>query len=328
MFFVCPLCSLRFQKNNHKEHQGNFTKNTKVNSGLKQFSLNIADYLIHIESGRISLKLMPSERFKSFLSEKTNCDIHIIVYPGKLVLPSGLKKVFEAPYVEEVNGIPVKKRDKFWSVFKHNDDLFIHTDFPLSNGNKSGTLKFSLSSRSWELWIENAGGPVDPLEYPLDGLILYYLTAIHKDIMIHASGVHINDKGFIFSGISGKGKTTMARLWDNSGAKVIHDDRLIIRRIEGKYKMFNTPVYKNDVPSESVLSKIFLIEHGKKNELITVTCATSVSLVMANCIQHNWDPEIISGLLDSVSKMCSSIPVSKLCFVPDRSVIDFFSEYE
>ena len=70
---------------------------------------------------------------------------------------------------------------------------------------------------------------IDPFEYPLDGLILYYLTVINGDIMIHASGVNNAGHGYLFSGVSGKGKSTMAKLWENSGAKVIHDDRLIIR---------------------------------------------------------------------------------------------------
>jgi len=47
--------------------------------------------------------------------------------------------------------------------------------------------------------------------------------------MIHASGVNNAGHGYIFSGVSGKGKSTMAKLWDNSGARVIHDDRLILR---------------------------------------------------------------------------------------------------
>ena len=71
------------------------------------------------------------------------------------------------------------------------------------------------------------------------------------DIMIHASGVNHSGHGYLFSGTSGSGKTTMAKLWDKAGARVIHDDRLIIRNIAGSYKMYNTPIYMNDIPTES-----------------------------------------------------------------------------
>jgi hypothetical protein len=92
--------------------------------------------------------------------------------------------------------------------------------------------------------------------------------------------------------------------------------------------MYNTPVYKNDEPLNSQLNKIFLIEHGSKNELIPVRGAESVSKVMANCIQHNWDPGIIARLLGSVSIMCGTIPTVRLLFKPDRSVIDHILENE
>ena len=121
----------------------------------------------------------------------------------------------------------------------------------------------------------------------------------------------------------------MAKLWDKSGARVIHDDRLIIRHTGGGgYVMHNTPVYRNDVPLQYTLSKIFLIEHGKKNELIPVKGSGSVSMVMANCIQHNWNTEIIARLLGSVSIMCSVIPVFRLLFKPDKSVIDLILKNE
>ena len=74
-------------------------------------------------------------------------------------------------------------------------------------------MKFSLTTREWDLWIDGSEKEIDPFEYPLDGLILYYLTVIHGDIMIHASGVNNAGHGYIFSGVSGKGKSTMA----NSG---------------------------------------------------------------------------------------------------------------
>lgn len=300
----------------------------KVYDKMRNYCLNIAGYKIRFESSADGPELAPGERFLRNICASEDSDILVRVNSGKLNLPRGTEKVFNAPYVEEINGKPVKKSDKFWSVCRHQNDLFITSGFPLSSKRKYATLKFSITERDWELWISNAGNETDPMEYPLDGLILYYLTVMHGDIMIHASGVNNTGHGYLFSGVSGKGKTTMARLWDNAGARVIHDDRLILRNSGNTYIMHNTPVYKNDVPAESQLNKIFLIEHGSKNELIPVRGASSVSLVMANCIQHNWDSAIVARLLGSVSLMCTAIPVTRLLFRPDRSVIDHILENE
>jgi hypothetical protein len=295
---------------------------------MRNYNLNIAGYNISFESSNDGPQLLPAKRFLRNITEESGSDLFIKVHSGKYNLPSGSVKVFNAPFVEEINGIRIKNKDEFWNVFKHHNDLYINTIFPLSSGEKRATLKFSLTATEWELWLEGVDNETDPLEYPLDGLLLYYLTVVHCDIMIHASGINNAGQGYIFSGVSGKGKTTIARLWEMSGAKVIHDDRLILRKTGNGYRMYNTPVYDNDDPHYSPINKIFIIEHGLSNKLVPVKGASAVSLVMANCIQHNWSSDIIARLMGSLSIMCSTVPVVRLYFKPDRSIIDHIFEYE
>ncbi|MCE5346882.1 MAG: hypothetical protein LLG13_11440 [Bacteroidales bacterium] len=295
---------------------------------MRNYNLNIAGYNIGFESSNDGPELVPSERFLRNTTNDNRSDILIRVHSGKSGLPEKAERVFHAPYVEEINGIQVMQKTNFWSIWKSHSNLFILTIFPLSASDKNAVLKFSLTSGEWDLWISSSEKTTDPFEYPLDGLILYYLTVIYGDIMIHASGVNNAGRGYLFSGISGKGKSTLAKLWGNAGAKVIHDDRLIIRKTVTGYTMYNTPVYNNDEPRESPLNKIFIIEHGSENKLIPVHGGTAVSLILANCIQHNWDSEIIARLLGSLSIMCDTVPTMKLFFRPDRNVIDHILEYE
>jgi hypothetical protein len=293
---------------------------------MNSYVLNIAGYKIRFESADDGPELVPSERFRKFLCKGHDTDFLIKIHSGKYDIPRKAEKVFNAPYVEEISGIRIKKSNKFWSIYKNHHDLFIKTSFPLSPKKKKAVLKFSLKTREWEMWIEAKGRDTDPMEYPADGLILYYISAIHGDIMIHASGINNAGKGYLFSGISGRGKTTMAKLWDKAGAYVIHDDRLIIRNTKDGFMMYNTPVYKNDSPRKSRLDRFFLIEHGKKNRIIPVKGAECVSLILSNCIQHNWNAEIIENLLSSISVMSVSVPVAMLFFKPDKSVIDHILE--
>jgi hypothetical protein len=295
---------------------------------MSNYNLNIAGYIISIESAADGPDLVPSARFLRNICNENNSDIHIRVHSGDYAIPKGAIRVFNAPLVEETNGVHVKKSERFWNVYKQHNDLYIETILPTSSISKNAVLKYSLTDKNWELWITGDPSKADPLEYPLDGLVLYYLTVMHGDIFIHASGVEIAGKGYLFSGVSGKGKSTMAKLWENSGARVIHDDRLILRNKGAGYKMFNTPVYANDDPRSAPLNKIFIIEHGEKNKLIPVKGASGITQVMANCIQHNWDSGMIARLLGSVSIMCSAVPVIKLPFIPDRNVIDLILENE
>ena len=295
---------------------------------MRNYNLKIAGYNIGFEASADGPELKPSAKFLRNIHNNGGSDILIRVHSEPFILPKGAERVFRAPYVEEINGVRFNNETNFWSVWKYKSELFIWTIFPLSSTEKNAVLKFSLTSMEWDLWIYGSRDETDPLEYPLDGLILYYITVINGDIMIHASGINNTGNGYIFSGISGKGKSTMAGLWENSGARVIHDDRLILRNTGNGYKMYNTPVYNNDEPRESILSKIFIIEHGPENKLIPLKGANAVTQVMANCIQHNWGPDIIARLLGSISIMCGTIPTYKLIFKPDRSIIDLILENE
>jgi uncharacterized protein (DUF779 family) len=290
---------------------------------MNNYNLNIAGYNIRFESADNGPDLVPAERFLRNICNTIENDVIIKVRYGTYMLPEKAVRVFHAPYVEEINGIPVHQKANFWSIWKSDQELFIKSVFPLCNDDRRAVLKFSLNTREWDLWIDCDTKEVDPLEYPLDGLLLYYLTVIHGDILIHASGVNCNGSGYLFSGVSGKGKTTIARLWESCGAKVIHDDRLIIRKSGDGYRMYNTPVYNNDVPQESPLTKIFIIDHSADNRIVSVKGAVAVSLVMANCIQHNWGSEIITKLLSSVTSLCETVPVLKLYFKPEKSVADY-----
>jgi len=295
---------------------------------MRNYNLNIAGYNIRFESSSDGPELIPSERFLRNVSHNSGSDVLIRIHSGTFNLPEEAERVFHAPFVEEINGVMIQNKTNFWSIWKYHSELFIRTIFPLSSSEKNAVLKFSLIERNWDLWFDKAEKEIDPFEYPLDGLILYYLTVIHGDILIHASGVNNAGHGYLFSGVSGKGKSTMAKIWDNSGAKIIHDDRLILRKTASGYCMYNTPVYNNDEPHESPLSKIYIIEHGIENKLVPVKGATAVSLVMANCIQHNWGSDIIARLLESVSIMCGTISTVRLYFKPDRSIIDLILENE
>jgi hypothetical protein len=295
---------------------------------MKSYCLNIAGYKICFETSEEGLELVPGQRFKNYLCSVEDPDLIIRIHSDPFCIPDDAERVFHAPLVEEIDNTLIKTRDNFWSVYKNALNIFITTTFPYSTNDKEAIVRLSLSTNKWDLFVRKGDESIDPFEYPLDGLILYYLTAKSGDIMIHASGVNNSGYGFLFSGISGKGKSTIAGLWKATGAEVIHDDRLIIRCMSGTYKMFNTPVYNNDEPRESILTHIYLIDHGLENRLVRLKESEAVGHVMANCIQQNWNPEIIKGLINNLSDLCSHIPVFRLSFIPDRTITEFLPGHE
>jgi len=294
---------------------------------MRSFRLKIGGYIILFSSDGEEVKLKISGSQKSFVTSEKEYNLVINVSKGKAKPPGGSRPVFTAPYIEEINGIPVKKSDRFWTVFTHGDYYYVNTTLPMCPEDKEALLTVRPEEKSWDLVFDTDSEYINPFCYPLDGLILYYMTALSGDIFIHGSGLEYNGKGYLFSGQSGRGKTTIARLFREAGARVVHDDRLIIRQMpDGSFNMYNTPVYENEESRHAKLDAIFIINHGKRNKSEIPGHSESLATVMANCIQHNWNTTLIANLTGVLLRMVTALPVKKLFFVPDMTVIDYIVE--
>jgi len=175
----------------------------------------------------------------------------------------------------------------------------------------------------WQLFTDEAGSEINPLPYPVDGLILSFLTSMKGDIMIHGSGVICDGRGWIFTGRSGSGKTTMAKIFDSNSDRVVHDDRLILVKEGARWRMNSTPVYRNDEPRSAEVDHLWIISHGKSNISTPLSGSEAAGLIMANCIQQNWDREVSARLMASVADLAASVRVSSLSFLPDSRVRDY-----
>lgn len=291
------------------------------------YLINIAGYLIHFNTTDNSIKLCPSEAQKGFIADSGDPDLIINVSKGKVEVPTKALPVFRAPYVEEVNGVKVKKSDRFWTVYSLDDSILIHTTLPLSDIDKEALLFIKPGGKRWDLIIDTESSDPDPMRYPLDGLIIYYMTALNKEIFIHGSGVEHKGKGYIFTGTSGRGKSTIARIFREAGARIIHDDRLVIRNIDGVYRMFNTPVYDDEISSSAELTNIFVIDHGRENIVVSYPPAEAIAAVMANCIQHHWNSELIGIFTESLHSLATAVPVNSLRFLPELKIVKFIEDY-
>jgi len=290
--------------------------------------LNIASFIIRLQSEDDTL-LTPGERFSAFVSTAgAEPDIVLKVYAVKAYVPTGAEKVFTAPLVEETTEGHKNSQEPFWYVSKGIDTLYVQAR--VTDPASWPLLIIPENKNVWHLFLgltrpENdpPAGPADPLPYPLDGLLLYYLVSKKGGLMIHGSGVIADGRGWLFSGKSGQGKTTIAKIFDGCGDRVIHDDRLILLKGADGWVMHSTPVYRNDEPRSAKLDHLRIISHGTTNISAPVSGAEAAGLVLANCIQQNWDGGATAKMAAAVEDLVSSVAVSRLQFVPDRSVRDY-----
>lgn len=292
---------------------------------MSSYSLHIAGYTILFTAADPTLTLKPAEPQLSFLTEQPHHHLVISVSRGKYAMPLQATPVFSAPFVEETESERRVVSNTFWTVYTADDKIILTTTLPLTESARSATLIIRPGEKSWDLTIDSDSKTLNPLSYPLDGLILYYLTALNGDIFIHGSGVYFGSKGYLFSGRSGYGKTTIANLFKEAGGEVVHDDRIIIRQSGSQYRIYNTPVYDNEVSRFAPLDSIYLISHGTDNFSLKVNKAEALALVMSNCIQHNWSVDLIGNLTGALHKLVNEVEVKRLSFTPTSDVVRYIS---
>ncbi|MFC2086176.1 hypothetical protein ACFLQ9_00490 [Bacteroidota bacterium] len=290
---------------------------------MKETFLNIADYEIRVYTIDKSFSILLNENYSPFLTDKTKTpDVSIELICG---IPDSFIKTTEI-YKAKIDA-DENNSEYFWSINEMHDERILFTSNEGNDIFPFFALCFSNENRNWRLHFSKkylkTRKSIDPFTYPLGPLILYYLTAFSNSIMIHGSGIRYNSEGYLFSGVSGVGKSTMAELWYTGGAQIINDDRLIIREINDRFYIYNTPMYYIDHPKKSSLDKIFLIKHGKTNISVKLNAIKAITMTMANCIHHSYNREIVATLIESIGRLSEKIPIYELDFVPDQSIVNF-----
>lgn len=172
-----------------------------------------------------------------------------------------------------------------------------------------------------------------PLQYPLDELLLQGLLARGRGAEIHACGItDASGRGLLFVGQSGAGKTTIARLWEGMrGITVLSDDRIILRRVGGRFTMYGTPWHGEAalaVPAAAPLAGVFFLEHGAANALLPMRGAAAATRLFASGFPPFHDRDGLDFTLAFLGDLAAEVPCHELRFAPNAKVVDFVQSWE
>ena len=260
--------------------------------------------------------------YESFVvaEEDSKIDAEIEIIPS---IPDELKN--EDTLVFETND----DTKKLWHVCSYEDGYKVIVFNPLQPNVIQQIAIIFVKSNKWKIYIEQLiNNTVMPLSYPMGPLIMYYLTVANNAIMIHSSGVIDGEKGRLFSGFSGVGKSTMAGIWQKAGHTMINDDRLMLTIENGKVIMHNSPMFYDDKPKQNQLNAIYLLKQTKENCITRLIGAEAISRLLAFCIQHGYDKMFMEHHLQTIFDVYSTIPIYELGFKPDSDIIDFIRLYD
>jgi hypothetical protein len=172
----------------------------------------------------------------------------------------------------------------------------------------------------------------EPLEYPLDELLIMHRLTQEKAIELHGVGIVGPDGASnLFIGHSGAGKSTTARLWTtHHDVQILSDDRIIVR--EDKVRedtnqifMYGTPWHGEAafaLPGRAPLQRILVLEHGHGNVLTRLSQGQAVAELFARSFVPFHQHEYIDSALAFLQRVTGSIPCYRYSFEPDARAVE------
>lgn len=149
------------------------------------------------------------------------------------------------------------------------------------------------------------------------------LLAEQGGFLVHSASAVRGGQGFLFAGVSGAGKTTLARLAPPD-ATVLTDEISYVRRHGNGYRAYGTP-FAGELArvGENVsapLAELYLLEKGPENRIEPFEPLAAARALMRHILFFARDEEMVKKVFDSVMTFVSSVPVSRLVFTPDERV--------
>lgn len=152
----------------------------------------------------------------------------------------------------------------------------------------------------------------------------------HSGLLLHASLINYAQKGIVFAGPSGVGKSTQAQLWQTYlGAEILNGDRAALRKTRTGWLSYGSPyagtsgIYKNEcVP----LTAIVVLRQGKENRLHPMDVTEAFRCIWPEISLRRWDEAFVSRAMELCGKLLEDVPVYSLECLPDESAVKSLKE--
>jgi len=153
------------------------------------------------------------------------------------------------------------------------------------------------------------------------GLVL----ARQGGFLVHAASAIRGGRAFLFSGVSGAGKTTISRLAPPD-ATLLTDEISYVRRESNRYVACGTPfageLARVGENCSAPLSALFFLEKGLQNRIEPIAPTEAIQRLLRNILFFADDPELVKLVFQSACEFASLVPMHRLVFVPDQRVWD------
>ncbi|HEY6420656.1 MAG TPA: hypothetical protein VIX59_16810, partial [Candidatus Binataceae bacterium] len=145
--------------------------------------------------------------------------------------------------------------------------------------------------------------------------------------LLHSASAVRDGRAFLFSGVSGAGKTTISRLAPPDVTLLTDEISYVRRAADGDgYQLFGTPFAGElGIPGDNIaapLAALYLLAQGPDNHAAPLAAAPAARRLMRNILFFADDAALVDGLFRAACDFVARVPVFELTFRPDAEVWD------
>lgn len=207
---------------------------------------------------------------------------------------------------------PTIERDS-WSGFVRGDDIILCVGGAADPTPEVMRVELPRRGLQGQLYFRR-DVPPRPFCYPADQLLVIHALGVAGGVLAHAAAIAGRDGAFLVAGPSGAGKTTMARFAAALGARILSDERTIVRPrpgAPGQWLLGGTPwpgeggfAHNSSVP----LRGLILLEQAERDELVPLSQARALALLYRCHFPPLWDPDAAARTLDHLERLVGDVP--------------------
>jgi hypothetical protein len=162
--------------------------------------------------------------------------------------------------------------------------------------------------------------PAEPF-YPLQGLdIILFVNWLAESggLILHASGIEADGRGYCLAGASGAGKSTLAAaLLGAPGVTVMGEDNLVLRYREDRFWIYGTPWHLDPArcsPVGAPLEKLFFLDRSAATGVRPCAPADGIARLLQTAFVPYYRPEAVARIVDKLARLAERVPFYTLSY--------------
>lgn len=158
-------------------------------------------------------------------------------------------------------------------------------------------------------------------------MMMYAFSAADKQtVLMHASVIRKDGRGYLCLGVSGTGKSTHTSNWLKyiPDTDLMNDDNPVVRVVDGVATVFGspwsgkTPCYRN---VEAPIGGFLQLKQAPFNKIRRQTVIESFASLLPSCSVMKWDRRDYLGACDTVQALIERVPTYFMENLPNEEAV-------